>query len=1194
MAPDQFIHLRVHSAYSLSEGAIKLKTLIKQCHHYHMPAVAVTDTNNLFGAMEFSITALQSGIQPIIGCQLTLDSIAIKDKATQIQRRNSSDSLVLLVQTEQGYRNLIKLVSMAYHAVERPGVLPCVSLDDLADHTEGLIALTGGISGPIGHLLADGHYSAAQQTLKQLKSLFPERLYIELMRHPDRTHSKHSDLGRTEDTIEPLLIDLAYTFNIPLVATNDCFFLEAQAFEAHDVLLCIGEKRYVSESDRRRVSPDHWFKSPQEMCALFDDLPEAIINTLVIAKRCSFVLKPIGPILPQFPVPDNHSEAEELYIQATAGLKRQLERYVFVSDIDQEEQERRSKPYWQRLEYEYKIILSTDFSGYFLIVSDFMKWTRNQGIPVGIRGSGSMSLIAWCLEITSIDPLHFDLAFERFLNPERITMPDFDIDFCRERRDEVIHYVADKYGHDRVAHIITFSTFQLRIVVRDVGRVLQLPSGLIKEICKQLPESMIHPPSLQEVINNNSTLQAKQSTDPTVAQLLSIALTLDGLYRNISTHAAGIVIGNQALDELIPLYRDPSSLLPVTQFNMKSVEQSGLIKFDFLGLKTLSLVSRTEKLIHQEEDPTFDIRSISFDDPKTYQMLGRGDSTGIFQLEGSGIRSYLCQMKPDRIEDLIVLLALYRPGPIANIPEYINCKQGKAEPTYLHPKLKPILCDTFGVMTYQEDVMEIARALAGYTMGQADMLRRAMGKKIVSEMAAHKVRFIDGCKNNGLSHKIAAQLYEDIAKFANYGFNKGHAVSYAVLSYQTAYLKSHYPVAFMASSMTLDIGRIDKINLGIQELIDHGITLLQPDINRSYCEFTIETTASGQKAIRYALIAIKGISGVAMESLIAERTKNGMFLSLSDFARRIDTRVIPKNQLEILSVVGAFDSLLDNRAQIFHAIEQIYDFAQSTTSDRTSGQVSLFSTASATITQDLILSEILDWSLIEKFKRAFDAMGVCLTASHPLEEYKESLKQHKVRTFVDLRHAIQPHQKSYVHMAGILVNQQAGYTKKGKKYLSLTLSDSSSCFDVVIFRQVWDHFQDLLVLGSIIIVAVEAHMSDDSLSLTGQDIQRFDPQESFTDHIWVMVQDEKAVLALREFVDHLREGQSRLSVVVTIEEGQSVDEHQVAIHLPGHYCISQEMQTRLHNLSGVMVMDYKKISACDERTIKRETIPKAK
>ncbi len=820
MTKPDFIHLRAHSAYSLSAGAIKIKDLIALCRRHAMPAVAMTDSGNLFGALEFSIAAAESGVQPIIGCELGLRRTESEGNGRITARIGPAlppDPVVLLVQSPAGYRNLLKLVSKS-HIETSAGEAPQIDIGALEGSSEGLICLSGGPGGPVGRLLNEGQASAAHAMLKRLSDIFPGRFYVELMRHNIPA----------EDRIEAALIELAYQHNLPLLATNDVYFAKREDYAAHDVLLCIAQGTTIGDPNRRRLTPEHYFKSGKEMRIAFADLPEACDNTVTVARRCAFMPEAHEPILPPFKSDSGLPEAEELKAASLAGLARRLETHVFQPGMDEAQREQAARPYRERLQFELDTIIPMGFAGYFLIVAEFIQWAKSQGIPVGPgRGSGAGSVVAWALTITDLDPLRFGLLFERFLNPERVSMPDFDIDFCQDRRDEVIHHVQARYGSDRVAQIITFGKLQARAVLRDVGRVLGMPYGQVDRICKLVPNNPAAPVTLQQAIDAEPALQQMRAEDETVDRLMTIALELEGLYRHASTHAAGVVIGDRPLDELVPLYRDPRSSMHVTQFSMKYVEAAGLVKFDFLGLKTLTVLARARDLL-DARGIKLDLDHLPLDDSKTYELLGHGDTVGVFQLEGAGMRDMLRKLRPDRFEDIIAVVALYRPGPMENIPRYIAVKHGLEKPEYMHPSLEPILEETHGIIIYQEQVMEIAKVLSGYSLGSADLLRRAMGKKIKSEMEAQRRQFIDGAKAHGVNGALAEHIFEQVAKFAGYGFNKSHAAAYALVAYQTAYLKANHPVEFLAASMTLDLGNTDKLNVFRQECARLGIKILPP------------------------------------------------------------------------------------------------------------------------------------------------------------------------------------------------------------------------------------------------------------------------------------------------------------------------------------------------------------------------------
>ncbi|TNE40479.1 MAG: DNA polymerase III subunit alpha, partial [Alphaproteobacteria bacterium] len=1052
MAPANFVHLRVHSAYSLAEGAIRTPEILSLCKEFEMPAVGIADTGNLFGALEMSDKLASGGVQPVIGCSLLVDIPELNAQAKEsfggnrLNARPTLKTLAIFAMNEQGYLNLMELSSRAF--LDTDGIqLPHISLDLLKKHHEGLILLTGGPDGPINHLVCENKVLLARDVLVGLQDVFGDRLYVELQRH------SREEEGRAE----PHLLELAYDLALPIVATNEPYFPKRDMYEAHDALLCIAEGAYVMQDDRRTLTEEHYFKSPKEMELLFADLPEAIDNTVEIARRCHFFPKSRGPILPKFSSEEGLDEAAELRRQAEAGLKDLLARNELYVD---------EQAYWDRLEKELDIIITMDFPGYFLIVSDFMKWTRAQNIPVGVRGSGAASIVAWTLDITNLDPLRFDLVFERFLNPERVSMPDFDIDFCQERRHEVIEYVQDKYGHDRVAQIITYGKFQARMALRDVGRVLQMPYPQVDRLCKLVPNNPANPTSLTEALVIEPKLREARDEEEIVDRMLKIAISLEGLYRNASTHAAGVVIADRPLQELVPVYRDPRSDMPVTQFSMKWVEPAGLVKFDFLGLKTLTVIAKTERLLARR-GIKIKTDQVPFDDEKAYEMLARGDSIGIFQLESSGMKDLLKKMKPDRIEDLIALVALYRPGPMDSIPRYIACKHGREEPEYLHPMLEPILKTTFGVMTYQEDVLQIARDLAGYTLGEADLLRRAMGKKIPEEMDMHRSKFIEGAGLRGIEKSVAEKIFDQAAKFAGYGFNKAHAAAYAQVAYQTAYLKANFPVEFFAGAMCLDMGNTDKLAIIRQEALRLGIVINPPNINVSEADFSVR---DGE--IDYALGAIKNVGRQAMEHIVEERKANGPFGDLFDFARRVDPKQINKRTFENLTRAGAFDSLNPNRAQVLASAEMILNHAHLAADERQSSQESLFGDAGLEM-ENPPLPAVNDWMPLDRLGEELAAVGFYLSG-HPLDDYQLALRQSRVTSYAEL--LADPQKKSReVRLAGTIITKQVRKSQRtGKPFAFIMLTDPTGQFEVTLFSEAIQAAGDLLEVGQSIVLTADA------------------------------------------------------------------------------------------------------------------------
>ena len=1149
-----FIHLRTHSAYSLSAGAIKVKALVELAKKNAMPAVAITDTGNLFGALEFAMAAAESGVQPIVGCELGLrrrDAENVR-LAARIGPALPPDPIVLLVQSEAGYRNLLELVSKAFLETTG-GEQPQIDIAALEGHCDGLLALTGGPNGPVGRLLVDGQKAAAEAMLQTLASLFPGRLYVELMRHG----------MPNEERIESDLVDLAYAHDLPLVATNDAFFPDPSYEQAHDVLLCIEQGVTLAEPNRRRLSGQHYFKSPAEMRLLFADLPEACDNTLVIARRCAYMPEPRKPILPPFPTETGRKEEEEVRIAALAGLEARLQSHVWREGMSEAEREAAAKPYRDRLEFELGVIIKMGFAGYFLIVSEFIQWAKAQGISVGPgRGSGAGSVAAWALTITDIDPLRFGLIFERFLNPERVSMPDFDVDFCQERRDEVIRHVQQKYGHDRVAQIITFGKLQARAVLRDVGRVLGMPYGQVDKICKLVPNNPANPVTLKDAIDGEPALQQMRDEDESVARLIAIALKLEGLYRHASTHAAGVVIGDRRLDALIPLYRDPRSDMPVTQFSMKYVELAGLVKFDFLGLKTLDVLTKAVDLI-AERGARIDLARIPLDDKKTYELIARGDTHGIFQLESSGMRDSLRKLKPNRFEDIIAMNALYRPGPMDSIPSYIRRKNGEEPVSYPHPLLEPILQPTYGVFTYQEQVMQAAQVMADYSLGGADLLRRAMGKKIKSEMVAQRANFVGGAVKKGIDEAQANFVFDLMEKFSGYGFNKSHSAPYALIAYQTAYLKANYPVEFLAASMTLDLGNTDKLNEFRQECARLGVKILPPDINRSEVEFSVEQTKEGA-AIRYALAAVKGVGAAAMREILAARKADGPFKDLFDFARRLDVKSFNRRQFESLVRAGAFDCLNANRAQSFAAIDLLLRHASVAAEERASQQVSLFGNAGAGAGQRMALPQAQDWSALDRLQQEFAALGFYLS-SHPLDAYGKSLARVGVVRFAELPERLAAGGSTRYRLAGIVIGKKERSSSEGRRYAFVQMSDATGTFEVTLFSEVLAQVRDLLDSGKPLLVTVDIRADDDALRLTAQRIEPLDKVVAqAAAGLKVVLGEAAALAAFKSLLQGEAGGRGHVNVVVPLPT------REVEIALPGGFRIGPQVLSAVQRLPGVL------------------------
>jgi DNA polymerase III subunit alpha len=1054
-----FVHLHVHSAYSLLKGSIKIAKLGELAKADRQPALALTDTDNMFGALEFSDKMAGYGIQPIIGCELAVD-FGDQDANVRNALAAAPARIVLLAAREAGYRNLMRLNSRAF--LETPvHQAPHIKFDWLEGNAEGLIALTGGPEGPIALAINADHAALAALRCDRLAQLFGDRLYVELQRHGIEK----------ERRAEGALIDLAYTKGFPLVATNEPYFATADDYEAHDALLCIAGGRLVAETDRDQLTADHRFKTRAEMAVLFADIPEALASTVEIAERCAFRPTTRKPILPRFTVGADanaagaeNDEAAELRRQAEAGLVKRLELNGCATGFSEED-------YRERLSFELGVIERMKYPGYFLIVADFIQWAKSQGIPVGPgRGSGAGSLVAYSLTITDLDPIRFGLIFERFLNPDRVSMPDFDIDFCQDRRDEVIRYVQQRYGRDQVAQIITFGTLQARGVLRDVGRVLQMPYGQVDKLTKLVPQNPAAPVSLAAALASEPKLQAFRDEDPVVARAFDIAQRLEGLTRHASTHAAGIVIADRPLSELVPLYRDPKSDMPVTQFNMKWVEPAGLVKFDFLGLKTLTVLDAAVKLLKQR-GVDLDIGRIPLDDKKTYELLGRGDVVGVFQVESQGMRRALVDMRSDRFEDLIALVALYRPGPMANIPTYCSRKLGEEEIEYLHPILEPILKETFGVITYQEQVQQIAKSLAGFTLAEADLLRRAMGKKIKSEMDAQRARFLSGAIERGIPKGTTEAIFDACAKFAEYGFNKSHSAPYAFITYQTAWLKANYPVEFLAASMTMDINNTDKLSEFRGEAQRLGIKVEAPNVNRSGATFEVS-----DGTIYYALAGLKGVGAQAVE-LIVEARKDGLFTSLADFAARVNPRAINKRVIESLAAAGAFDVLDSNRARVFAGAEAILAACQRSHEAATMGQNDMFGGAADAPT--IMLPQVEPWLPAERLRREYDAIGFFLSG-HPLDDYATALKRLRVQSWAEFSRAVRTGATAG-KVAATVVSRMERRTKTGNKMGIIGLSDPTGHFEAVLFSEGLAQYRDVLEPGAAVLLQLGAELQGEDV-----------------------------------------------------------------------------------------------------------------
>ena len=1160
-SPVRFIHLRVHTEYSLLEGAVPVKKLIKLCAAAETPAVAVTDTNNMFCALEFSTLAAGAGIQPIVGCQLSL----AHDPALPGERPRDPAPVVLLAQTEAGYHNLMKLNTCLY--IGKGGQLPQVTLDELADHAGGLICLTGGADGPVGRLLQAGQQPKAATLLSRLAGIFPGRLYIELQRHPGE-----GGLPQAERLTEPAFVEMAYEMGLPLVATNDVYFPKTDMFQAHDALLCIAEGAYVDQQEpRRRLTPQHYFKTEAEMATLFADLPEALENTVEIARRCAFKVKKRGPILPRFA----DDEVEELRRQAWEGLDARLK--VITPAAPRE-------AYEERLRFELGIIEQMKFPGYFLIVADFIKWGKAHGIPVGPgRGSGAGSLVAYALTITDLDPLRYSLLFERFLNPERVSMPDFDIDFCMDRREEVIRYVQEKYGRDRVGQIITFGALLSKAAVRDVGRVLQMPYGQVDRLSKMIPLEGVKPVSIEKAMADEPRLREAAKAEEVVGRLLDIAQQIEGLLRNASTHAAGVVIGDRPLDELVPLYQDPRSDMPATQFNMKWVESAGLVKFDFLGLKTLTVIQNAVDLIRGQGrhlhiaadgrrlyDPpdgaVDEINAIPLDDKATYDLYAAAKTVAVFQVESSGMMDALRRMKPTCIEDIVALVALYRPGPMENIPTYCEVKNGLREIESIHPTIDHILKETQGIIVYQEQVMQIAQVMAGYSLGGADLLRRAMGKKIAEEMAKERPKFVEGAaKTHNVSAAKAGEVFDLLEKFANYGFNKSHAAAYAVVSYQTAWLKANHPVEFMAAVMNCDIHLTDKLAIYKREVDRLGIRTVAPCVNRSLATFGVQ-----EGAVLYALGALKNV-GVDAMRLIVEARGAKPFVTLFDVARRCDLKRIGKRPLEMLARAGAFDVLDGNRRRVFESLDALSAYSAAIHEAKGSSQVSLFGEAGDDLPEPR-LPNCDDWLPVERLAQEHQAVGFYLSG-HPLDDYMAPLKRKGVQTLAEVTQAAE-RGPLVAKLAGAVSSRQERKSAKGNRFAFVQLSDPTGLYEVTVFSDTLEQARDHLEPGKSVVLTVEANLEGDTLKLLARAAQPIDSvaADAGTSGLRIHIGAAAAVASVAALFERMGGGvRARGPITFCIadpETGREID-----IAAGADFPVNPQIKGALKSLQGVVMVE---------------------
>ncbi|QDP20464.1 DNA polymerase III subunit alpha [Sphingomonas xanthus] len=1131
-----YVPLRVFSSFTMLEGAIEPKAIAKHAARLGFPAIAINDRNGLYAAMPFGDACIEAGVQPVVGAMLAVA------RPADIGPSGAIDWLVLLAQDEQGYANLCRLVSQAH--LDRPAhEAPHVALAALEGATDGLIALTAGSEGAIVRLLADGQASKAAGYARRLNALFPDRLYVEVSRRGDVA----------EQAAEAALIDLAYALEVPLVATNPAQYAEPHFHAAHDAMLCIAGSTYVENNDRSTSSAEAWLKPASAMEALFADLPEAIANTSVVARRCAVAAPKRRPILPRL----SDDEDETLRREAHAGLDQRI---AGKPEPDQQS-------YRERLEFELDVITRMGFAGYFLIVADFIKWAKANDIPVGPgRGSGAGSAVAWALTITDLDPIELNLLFERFLNPERVSMPDFDIDFCETHRDKVISYVQAKYGRDRVAQIITFGRLKARAVLKDTGRVLQMSYGQVDRLAKLVPNHPTDPWTLERSLNGVSELEKEYRSDSDVKRLFDLAMKLEGLPRHSSTHAAGVVIGDRPLAELVPLYRDPRSDMPVTQFDMKYVEGAGLVKFDFLGLKTLSVLKEGQRLLAQRGIEV-DYAALPWDDPAVYELLQRGDTVGVFQLESEGMRRTLAQVRPSNFGDIIALVSLYRPGPMDNIPLFGDRKNGRVPIAYPHPMLEGVLKETYGIFVYQEQVMEAAQVLAGYSLGDADLLRRAMGKKIQSEMDAQRARFVEGAAKNAISAAKANELFDLIDKFAGYGFNKSHAAAYALVAYHTAWLKAHHPAEFFAASMSYDMAQTDKLALFAEDMRRSGIECLPPDVNTSRADFSVEVQSEAT-AVRYALGALKGVGEKAMESLVKEREDKGPYRSLDDFAARIDPKILNRRQLESLAAAGAFDELNPDRPTVHAGAEIILAHASAAHDQRTSGQHGLFGGPSEESATAIRLPKDVQWTLAERMAAEREAFGFFFSA-HPVDAQRHLLNAHKVRSFAEVAALPAPADggRSSSMLAGLVESARWRVSAKGRRFLTATISDASCQYEATAFdEEPSAALEDAAKSGvcGLMTVELDRRPGDDTPRVTVKRFQSLDSLASKTRlALTLHLADAGRIAEVARELEKARGGTGLVRAVLSISEGR-----QAILALGRDFALDADLAARLSRILG--------------------------
>lgn len=1068
-AQPSFIHLRLHTEYSLVDGLVRVKPLMQALSADNMPAVALTDQSNLFAMVKFTRAALDSGIKPLIG----VDALVRYG-----EDQEAPFHMVLLAQNKTGYLNLSQLISKSYLEGQHRGV-PIIQAEWIEQYAEGIIALSGGRQGDIGRALLAGQSELAKQRLQHWAACFKDRFYIELQR-----------TGRdNEEAYIAEAVELAIEQDIPVVATNDVRFLRSEEFDAHEARVCIHDGRTLDDPRRpKNYSAQQYLRSSEEMLALFADIPEALLNTVEIAKRCNFEVQLGKSFLPQFPIPEGETEASYFRRVSEQGLEQRLK---ILLDDTAEDYAKKRKVYDQRLKTELDVINDMGFPGYFLIVADFIQWSKNNGIPVGPgRGSGAGSLVAYALKITDLDPLKFDLLFERFLNPERVSLPDFDVDFCMEGRDRVIDYVAQKYGRDSVSQIITYGTMAAKAVVRDVGRVMGQPYGFVDRIAKSIPFEIGM--TLTKALEESEDLKKAYENEEEVTAILDLALTLEGLARNAGKHAGGVVISPTVLTDFSPLYCEEGGAGVVTQFDKDDVEAVGLVKFDFLGLRTLTIIDWAVKHVNKRQDkagqPPLEIEHLPLDDKATFDLLQAANTTAVFQLESRGMKDLISRLKPDSFEDIIALVALFRPGPLQSgmVDDFINRKHGRAEVDYFHPDLEQVLTPTYGVILYQEQVMQIAQVLASYTLGGADMLRRAMGKKKAEVMAEQRELFMNGAVARGVDAALATMIFDLMEKFAGYGFNKSHSAAYALLSYQTAWLKTHYPAEFMAAVLSADMDNTDKVVGLIEDCQQQGVKVLPPDINQSIYQFSVPE----EKSVLYGLGALKGVGEAALDGIIAERDANGEFIDLYDFCRRSDTRKVNRRVMEALIKAGAMDSLGPNRASLIASLSNAVQLAEQNQKNASVGQDDMFGSSDESETHaNVHIVEVDDWDDETRLSNEKETLGLYLTG-HPITRYEKELRRFTECRFSKVPDLVPDSEKNGGYggyrkkdkkqycLAGLLIGMRVRRTKTGSKIVTGVLDDRTARVEVVLYEDVFAQYSSALVKDKVCVVVGSVSYDD--------------------------------------------------------------------------------------------------------------------